>query len=338
MIRHFLKIFFASLVLIAVILSVTALGYIIIIDKDMVIGSIKGTEASGKEAEVAFYESSTFDYESEIGRAARNSKRFNVLLVGLENSRSDTIMVASYDTENKTADLISIPRDTYCPKNADDSPDLKKINAVYGQEGIEGLTSAVQNLVGIPLEKYIIIDYEALVACVDLLGGVEVNVPFHMEYSDPYDDPPLYIDIPEGTQILNGEQALKYVRFRKGYSNQDLGRIEAQQEFLKSALKKALGLKLPSLIKEAYSYVETNVTVTDLMSLSGDVIGFSADKISMETLPGMETPLEGLSFYIPDENGIASMVKDMYTLKNNTDTDNTLEGTTGELSKEAETN
>lgn len=328
MIRHFLKIFFASLVLIAVILSVTALGYIIIIDKDMVIGSIKGAESSGKEEAAAFYESSTFNYESEVGRAARNSKRFNVLLVGLENSRSDTIMLASYDTENKTADLISIPRDTYCPRNADDSPDLKKINAVYGQEGIEGLTSTVQDLLGVPLEKYIIIDYEALVACVDLLGGVEVNVPFHMQYSDPYDDPPLHIDIPEGTQVLNGEQALKYVRFRKGYSNQDLGRIQAQQDFLKSALKKALGLKLPSLIKEAYSYIETNVTVTDLMSLTGDVIGFSADKISMNTLPGMETPLEGLSFYIPDEDGIASMVKDMYKSKNNTD--DTLEGTTGD--------
>jgi hypothetical protein len=64
------------------------------------------------------------------------------------------------------------------------------------------------------------------------------------------------------------------------------------------------------------------------MSLSGDVIGFSADKISMNTLPGMETPLEGLSFYIPDEDGIASMVKDMYKSKNNTD--DTLEGTTGD--------
>ncbi len=332
MIRHFLKIFFASLVLIAVILSVTALGYIIIIDKDMVIGTIKGSETESEGQELLFNESSTFNYDSEIGRAAKNSKRFNVLLVGLENSRSDTIMVASYDMENKTADLISIPRDTYCPKNADDSPDLKKINAVYGQEGIEGLTATVQDLLGIPLEKYIIIDYEALVACVDLLGGVEVNVPFHMEYSDPYDDPPLYIDIPEGTQVLNGEQALKYVRFRKGYSNQDLGRIQAQQEFLKSALNKALGLKLPALIKEAYSYVETNVTVTDMMSLAGDVIGFSADKVSMQTLPGMETPLEGLSFYIPDEDNIKNMVKDMYAPKVNQD--NTTEGTTGDAAEE----
>lgn len=315
MIRHFLKIFFASLVLISIIFSVTALGYMFLVDKNMVIGTVKGAETDKQET--PFYESSTYDYNSSFGKAAKNSKRFNVLIVGLENYRTDTIMVASYDTENKSADLISVPRDTYYPRNADDSPDLKKINAVYAKEGIEGLTAVVQDMLGIPLEKYVIVDYEAVVACVDLLGGVEVNVPFHMEYSDPYDDPPLKIDIPEGTQTLNGEQSLKFLRFRKGYDNQDLGRIEAQQQFLKSAAKKALNLQLPALIKEAYSYIETNITATNILSLAGDVIGFSPDNINLNTLPGIETPLEGLSFYIPDENEIKNMVYSMYGLTAN---------------------
>ena len=315
MIRHFLKIFFASLVLISIIFSVTALGYMFLVDKNIVIGKINSAKTD--QQGISFYESSTFDYNSPFGEAAKNSKRFNVLIVGLEDYRTDTIMIASYDTENKTADLISIPRDTYYPRNENDSPDLKKINAVYAEEGIEGLTAVVQEMLGIPLEKYVIADYEAVVACVDLLGGVEVNVPFHMEYSDPYDDPPLNIDIPEGTQTLNGEQSLKFLRFRKGYDNQDLGRIEAQQQFLKSAAKKALSLQLPALIKEAYSYVETNITVTNILSLAGDVLGFSADNINLNTLPGIETPLEGLSFYIPDENSIKNMVYSMYGLTGN---------------------
>lgn len=71
--------------------------------------------------------------------------------------------------------------------------------------------------------------------------GVEVDVPFHMEYTDIYDDPPLYIDIPQGRQLLDGEEALKFLRYRKGYDNQDLGRIEAQQQFIRSAAK-SLGL------------------------------------------------------------------------------------------------
>lgn len=331
MIRHFLKIFFASLVMITVILSVSSLGYILIVDRDMVIGTVKGIgTGEEKDQKKYFYESSTFDYTSDIGKAAKNSKRFNVLLVGLEGHRTDTIMVASYDIEKKTADLISIPRDTYAPRNAEDSPDLKKINSVYAKEGIDSLVSTAQNLLGIPLEKYVIIDYEAVVACVDMLGGVEVDVPFHMQYTDPYDDPPLYIDIPEGHQLLNGEQSLKYVRFRKGYSNQDLGRIQAQQQFLKSALKKALGLKLPSLIKEAYSYVKTNVTLTDILSLATDVVGFSADNVSMTTLPGVETPLEGLSFYIPDEDGIKTMAEILYGMNQPENTQPLSEQTDGQ--------
>ena len=312
MIKHFLKIFFASILLISVILSVTALGYIFLYDKDIVIGKIELT--SEKSEKLAFYESSTFDYGTTVGKAASNKKRLNILAAGLENRRTDTLMVISYDIEEKTTDIISLPRDTYLPRNADDGPEFKKINAVYAKEGMEGLTLRVQELLGIPIEKYAVIDYEAVIACVDLIGGVEVNVPFHMEYTDPYDDPPLYIDIPEGIQLLDGEQSLKFLRYRKGYDNQDLGRIEAQQQFIKSFTKKALGFQLPALIKEAYSHIETNIHAADLLNLSSDLIGFSADNISMNTLPGIETPLEGLSFYIPEEDGIKNLVYSLYDL------------------------
>ena len=313
MIKHFMKIFFVSLFLIISILSVTALGYIFLVDKDIVIGKIEfaNNETNDK---LAFYESSTFDYGTNIGKAASNMKRFNILLVGLENYRTDTIMVVSYDTENKITDIISLPRDTYLPRDAEDSPEFKKINAVYAQEGIEGLTLRVEKLLGIPIEKYMVIDYEAVIACVELLGGVDVNVPFHMEYTDPYDDPPLYIDIPAGMQLLDGEQSLKFLRYRKGYDNQDLGRIEAQQQFIKSAVKKSLGFQLPALIKEAYSHIETNIQSLDMLNLASDLVGFSTDNINMNTLPGTETPLEGLSFYLPDDKEIKNLVYLLYGL------------------------
>ncbi len=316
MIKHFLKVFIASLLLMSVILSVTALGYIFLFDKDIIIGKI--VPSVEKEVKLAFYESKTFDYGTSVGKAASNMKRFNILVIGMENQRTDTIMVISYDTENKKTDIISVPRDTYLPMNADDSPEFKKINAIYAKEGIESLTIKIQELLGIPIEKYVLIDYEAVIACVDLIGGVEVNVPFHMEYSDPYDDPPLYIDIAEGMQILNGEQSLKFLRYRKGYDNQDLGRIEAQQKFLKSAVKKSLGLQLPALIKEAYSHVETNIDVLDILSLASDLVGFSTDNINANTLPGMETTLEGLSFYIPDNEKIKNLVYSLYGLNMST--------------------
>ena len=115
MIRHFLKIFFASLLLFTLILSVSALAYIFLIDKDIVIGNIKFT--GDEKTQLAFYESSTYDYGTSIGKAASKMKRFNLLLAGLENQRTDTLMLISYDMENKKAALISLPRDTYLPRN-----------------------------------------------------------------------------------------------------------------------------------------------------------------------------------------------------------------------------
>ncbi len=294
-------------------LSVSSLGYILLVDKNIVIGTVKDAEEKQNENEVV----STFDYNTDFGRKIKDSNRINVLVVGTENSRTDTIIVASYDTKTKIADLISVPRDTYYPREGYDRPDSKKINAIYSGEGIEGLTEAVQDILGIPINKYVIFDYEAVVKTVDIMEGVEVNVPFHMVYNDPYDDPPLVIDIPEGKQLLDGEQSLKFLRYRKGYDNQDLGRIKAQQEFIKSAAKKVLSLKLPAVIEEAFSHVETNFSLGELLGLAGNSIGFSIENINSNLMPGVETPLEGLSFFIPNDNEIMNLVYTIYGLNEN---------------------
>lgn len=317
MIKHFLKIFFSSIILFTILMSVTALGYILFVDKDIVLGTVKGVNLDENLADSNSL-STTFNYDTAFGKVAKNSKRINVLVVGLENLRTDTIMVASYDTESKIADLISVPRDTYYPRD-NERADTKKLNAVYSAEGIEGLTEIVQEILGIPIEKHVIFDYEGVVSCIDIMGGVEVNVPFHMQYSDPYDDPPLYIDIPEGIQVLDGSQSLKFLRFRKGYANQDLGRIEAQQQFIKSAAKNVLSSKLPAVIKEAYSNVQTNFSLNELLGLAGTVVGFSTDNINVQVIPGEEAPLEGLSFYIPNDEEIKKMVYTMYGLTNEED-------------------
>ena len=122
---------------------------------------------------------------------------------------------------------------------------------------------------------------------------------------------------------MNGEQSLKFLRYRKGYPNQDLGRIEAQQQFIKSAVKKALGLKLPALIKEAFSHIETNVRITDILSLAGDIAGFSIDNINSNIIPGTETPLEGLSFYIADDDAIKVMINEIYGIADSEQVQNT---------------
>ncbi len=332
MIKHFLKIFLSSIALFTVLLSVSALGYILFVDKDIVIGTVKSVKEAENKNKAT--ESSTFDYNTEFGKLIKDSKRINVLVVGLEGKRTDTIMVASYDTEKKSVDLISVPRDTYFPRAGSERTDSKKINAAYATEGIDGLREIVQGILGIPINKYVIINYESVIACVDIMGGVEVDVPFHMVYDDPYDDPPLHINIPKGNQLLDGKQSLKFLRFRKGYDNQDLGRIDAQQKFIKSAVKKALGLKLPAILKEAYSHIETNFSLSELLGLAGNAIGFSTDNINMNVMPGKETPLEGLSFFMPDDNEIKKMAYTIYGLPPDGESSTKQESTTEGQKKE----
>lgn len=242
-------------------------------------------------------------------------KRINVLLLGLEHERSDTIMLASYDTKTKTADIISIPRDTYVERDGFVNSANNKINSVYTVKGMEGLKKVVLNITGIEVDKFVTIDYDGVRAAVDAVGGVEVDVPFHMRYTDPYSDPPLDINIPAGLQTIDGDNAMEFLRFRKtnysgysGYSEGDLGRIEAQQGFIKSAIKKALSFKLPKVVSEVYPYVDTDFTLAEATSLAVSSIGLSTENINFHVLPGKSKTINGLSFYIMDTTETKELV------------------------------
>jgi LCP family protein required for cell wall assembly len=246
---------------------------------------------------------------SDIFKILSNDKddRINVLVLGLENTRSDTIMIASYDTKNKTGDVISIPRDTYIDRDGFINDGNNKINSVYSVKGIEGLSEIILNITGIKIDKYVTIDYDGVRAAVDAIGGVEVDVPFHMRYTDPYADPPLDINIEPGKQLIKGDRAMEFLRFRKtnyagysGYTNGDIGRVEAQQGFVKAAIKKALSFKLPLVVKEVYPHVDTNFTLTEATSLAMGSIGLSTENVNFHTLPGAAQTRNGISFYILD--------------------------------------
>lgn len=256
-----------------------------------------------------------------LERAIKKSSRVNVLLLGLEGLRSDTIMVASFDRKTKELDIISIPRDTYYPREGFSRyDDTAKINAVYGtdERRQEAVLEAVVELTKIPIKYYVSIDYDGVRAAVNAIGGVEINVPFHMKYTDPYDKPPLYINIPAGNQIIYGDKAMEFLRFRKGdpgypgYAEGDIGRVKAQQEFIKSAIKKSLSLKLPSVISAVYPHVKTNFTLTELLGLAGDAIGFTTANINSSILHGTPQYIGALSFYIPDREEIIKTLYDLY--------------------------
>ncbi len=283
--KQFFKVFFISLVCFSVII----IGGLIWLSGKLPEGSVDATDI--------------FDV---LGNKDKDG-RINVLLLGLESKRSDTIMLVSYDSKSKTGDVISIPRDSYVERDGFVNSGNNKINSVYAVKGIEGLSEIIYHITGIKPDKYVTIDYDGVRAAVDAIGGVEVDVPFHMRYTDPYANPPLDIDIPAGKQLIKGDRAMEFLRFRKtnypgysGYSNGDLGRIEAQQNFVKAAIKKALSLKLPKVVKEVYPYLSTDFTLTEATSLAMSCIGLSTENINFHTLPGHPETRNGISFYIID--------------------------------------
>lgn len=255
------------------------------------------------------------DENSQFFESFQEKNRVNVLLLGINDHLADTIMVASFDYDAKHVDLISIPRDTYYYRKGYHNEGALKINAIYQEE--DGLLQTAQVvseiLLGMPLHFYAIIDYDGIEEIVDTIGGVPMNIPFPMKYSDPTDEPPLYINIPEGEQVLNGEEAVQFLRYRKGYIEGDIGRIKAQQEFLKSAFRQTLGFDLPKATKVIMKNIESDLTLSTASKMATKALGMKADSIETYIMPS--TLQEVAPYYVyPESQAIAEMITEIYSI------------------------
>ena len=269
-----------------------------------------------------------FDLESEIQNTINTKKeeeifksldissykeRVNILLLGVDTltteknqrgTRSDTIMVLSVDPKSKTGFILSIPRDSYVKIAGTD--DYTKIAHAHSYGGSDLAIATVKELVDFPIHHYMKVDYQALFKTVDDLGGVEFDVPQDMYYVDKSAIPPLHIDLKKGIQTLDGEKAMQLIRFRKGYADQDLGRVKVQRDFIKTVLKKiyspsSVG-KIPKFVGTLYHYVETDMSLTDTLSLMKIGVNINLDQIEMVTVPGEDGSKPGVgSVVIIDE-------------------------------------
>jgi LCP family protein required for cell wall assembly len=254
-----------------------------------------------------------FPGEGIFAAEFKDSKRVNVLLLGTtDEGLADTIMLASFDPETQAAEIISVPRDTYYERPGFYGASLK-INAV-AHEGPEEMARAVHDvLLGIPINYYAILNYEGVANIVDAIGGVPMNVPMNMYYSSPSQN--LYINIKAGEQVLDGEKAVQYLRFRSGYRSGDIGRVEAQQEFVKSAVRQAVGLQLPKVAKTVIANVDSDITNRAILYLAGKASGMDASKVRSFILPGDGKTINGGSFWIRgDETEIEAMLREVYAV------------------------
>lgn len=225
---------------------------------------------------------------------ARKENFYTFLLFGTDkfSGSTDTIMVVSYDVANQKLNLMSIPRDTM----VNVSWDIKKINSVYSMGGIKALQKHISKLVGFTPDYYVKIDLQAFVDVVNLLGGVEFDVPIAMHYHDPAQE--LSIDLEPGVQTLNGEQAMGLVRFRKsdrsangrisGYD--DTGRVATQQAFLKAMFKQCLQIKnwtkITGYVEIFEKNVESDLELGNMLWFARQAMNLSEDSFQTMTAPG----------------------------------------------------
>lgn len=229
--------------------------------------------------------------ESYVAPVDKATGKANVLLLGVDKDglRTDTIIVASYDLDKNTINMLSIPRDTRMYIGGR----YQKINAAHSLtqngkiKGPQGTIEAVTRLTGIPINYYVEFSFEAFRNTIDALGGVYFDVPQRMHYSDPAQD--LYIDLQAGYQLLDGDKAEQLVRFRK-YPRGDIARVETQQQFIKAVAEQKLNIsiltKVSDLYKTLQSDVKTNLTLIDVMKYLPNLKELSSENVTMYQLPG----------------------------------------------------
>ena len=245
------------------------------------------------------------DYGSGVRPKAdgeRKSKDFyTVLILGRDTGgggNTDTMLLASYDVTNQKAAVMSIPRDTM----VNVSWDVKKINSVYnmnggGDRGLNALYKEVSQLVGFEPDFRVIVEWEAVGQLVDAIGGVYFDVPYNMDYHDPYQD--LVIEQEKGYRLLNGEDAMQVIRWRKNdasspYGNVqvgDDGRIGIQQDFLKAVIKQMM---TPSNVKNIGKIaqvfedcVDTDMSFQNILWFGQQAFagGLNLENVSFFTMP-----------------------------------------------------
>ena len=245
----------------------------------------------------------TTDPTGEPAKTGRRESCYTFVILAYDQSfaNTDTILVGRLDTEAGTLDAVSIPRDTL----VNVSWGVKKINTALPLEknDPDRFLEHLGNLTGFTPDCYAVVNIRAVEKLVDCVGGVYYNVPRDMDYDDPTQD--LHIHIQQGYQLLNGENAVKVMRFRmgnddSGYYNGDLGRIATQQDLLMTMASQFLKLgNIPNLntaIQIFQDNVKTDLNANNIAFFVREFLMLDRENIRFHTMPGRLISIRGGSY------------------------------------------
>ncbi len=253
--------------------------------------------------------------------------RYNFLIVGLDraSNSTDIMMVVSYNVVDGKINIVQIPRDTYI--KTDDIKSVGRINAYYavyynsakknGADSpellaVSNLAALIERNFRVRINYSAVVDLDGFVKIIDAVGGVDLTIPEDMFYEDPYQD--LYIDLKAGYQHLDGEHAMQFVRYRKGYVQQDLGRQNALKNFmsaLMSQMKERMSIKmLAEITGTVTENLTSNIGASDFLYFGRSALSVDLSQVHMMTLPGESASVGGASVYVLYRDDTIAMINE----------------------------
>lgn len=278
-----------------------------------------------------------FGAQVQIGELDKQSEQvgmINILLIGVDadGTRSDTIMLLSYDGYSNRVNILSFPRDTQVrlggfKQKLNSAIGVGLLNVKSGKDEApeEELIRQVKALSGLPVHYFITVDFNGFIDIIDALGGVEFNVPYNMNYDDPVQD--LHIHLKKGLQHLDGQAAHDFVRFRHNndgsapgeYVMGDEGRIYWQQRFLQALFaqkaKPEYFSKITDLFDVICDNVRTNYTLQDLLCHIDVIQEIKVSEIETHKLPGEAGYENGVSWYFYDGEKTRGLIQNTFLPK-----------------------
>ena len=233
------------------------------------------------------------------------------LLLGCDRASglTDSILLVTVNETEKKASVLQIPRDTYAEYT---ERDYKKLNGGMSALGESGIKGFLSEALGVPIDYFAVIKLDCFDDIVDAVGGVDVEILQDMHYTDPVQD--LEIALHAGKAHLDGKQAEQFVRYRSGYANADLGRLDAQKLFLRAFAQKCKSLSASQFFRvvcASLTGVQTDMGITDAIRVAGVLRQCDADTFPMMTLPGQAIPgKSGAWYYVLNREGACRMINE----------------------------
>lgn len=227
-----------------------------------------------------------------------------------DDARTDALMLATLNKNDKSIKMLSIPRDTYAyiPEVGYET----KINHAHSFGGPKGTIDTVEDLFGIPIDYYVRVNFNAFMDVVDAVDGIEVDVPYDLSEQDSSDKANA-IQLKKGEQELNGEEALAFARTRK--MDSDVERGKRQQEVMKALLKKTLSvksiLKYDDVFDSIAKNMKTNMTYKEMKSFFGYLTKGTGIDIENLTIDGVDYQPGSVYYWQLDDRSLAKNVNIM---------------------------